>query len=98
MTGVADRYTSSHEKEVVDCPSCGAKDIPYPIHNGDENGDKIECPKCYVKPKLTDEYGNVLGLGQLTDKYINQGMSDDDAFDYACQDTGFEPKNYRRRY
>ncbi len=98
MTGVADRYTSSHEREVVDCPSCGAKDIPYPIkiHNED---DKIECPKCYVKRNPTDEYGNELGLGQLTDKYINQGMSDDDAFEYACQDKGVDPpKNYRRRY
>jgi len=73
---VADRYTQNNEKEPgKTCPSCKAENQPYLIHSGDE----MECPKCFVKPEQ-------LGLGQLTDKYIREGLTDEDAFRQAKED------------
>ena len=75
MTTVKDRYTVSHERKELTCPSCGEKDVAYVIHNGDD----IECPKCYVAPEKPR-------LGELTDKYIREGLSEDDAFRQAQED------------
>ncbi len=82
---VSDRYTASHEREYVDCPSCGAKDIPYPIHSGED----IECPKCYVAPEE-------MGLAERTEMYINQGDTEEGAYVSACQWKGINP--YPKRY
>lgn len=71
---VSDRYTSS-SPSVWTCPSCGAEDQPYLIHHGDI----LECPKCYVKDPQP-------GLGELTDKYIREGLTDEDAFRQAKED------------
>lgn len=85
---VADRYTTGTPQiDNKTCPSCKAENQPYLISTGDDK----ECPKCYVKPEQP-------GLGELTDKYIRQGMSEDDAFGYACEDRGYEPKKNWRKY
>lgn len=72
---VSDRYTASTAPPGKTCPSCKAENQPYLI----KTGGRDECEKCYVKPEQ-------LGLGQLTDKYIREGLSDDDAFRQAQED------------
>ncbi|KKM24315.1 hypothetical protein LCGC14_1606250 [marine sediment metagenome] len=73
---VSDRYTSSSPSTGNKiCPSCGAENQPYLVHHGDN----IECPKCFVKEPQP-------GLGELTDKYIREGLTDEDAFRQAKED------------
>ncbi len=73
---VSDRYTSSSPSPGnKTCPSCGAENQPYLINHGD----KKECRKCYVPEPQPS-------LGELTDKYIREGLSDDDAFRQARED------------
>lgn len=74
---VSDRYTRPTTPSLT-CPSCGAKDQPFLI-NDYPNSERVECNECYVKPERP-------GLGELTDKYIREGLSDEDAFRQATED------------
>jgi len=80
MSKVSDRYTtpSTPPKEKKTCPSCGAENQPYLI-NDYPNSDHVSCEKCFVKEPQP-------GLGELTDKYIREGLSDEDAFRQAKED------------
>jgi hypothetical protein len=55
------------------------------------------CNNCQIKESERIEFensnikANQPGLGQLTDKYILEGESEDDAYRYACQDKGIQP-------
>lgn len=74
---VADRYTQNNEKEVKNCPSCKAEDVDFITI---QHGKKV-CNECIEEmPEL--------GLGELTDKYIREGLSEDDAFRQAKEDKG----------
>jgi len=65
-----------------------------------ENTEALIANKEKFRKRMEESEGYVeeRGLGQLTDKYLMEGLSEDDSFQQACEDKGVALPKRRWRY